>query len=81
MHVLPPFILQAPFSPAEAQALAFADAWIQYAQEQLVENGSDFAPTIHFLPGEKLHLGHAHRMCDGAVMHRFPHAFKTLHTH
>lgn len=42
---------QAPASPAEAEALAFADAWITYATEQLQEHGTDFVPTVHFLPG------------------------------
>ncbi|KAI8464222.1 MAG: hypothetical protein J3K34DRAFT_526386 [Monoraphidium minutum] len=40
-----------PASAAEAEALAFAEAWIQYAQEQLQEHGTDFAPTVHILPG------------------------------
>jgi len=41
---------QTPASAAEAEALSFADAWIQYAQDQLQEHGTDFAPTVHFLP-------------------------------
>lgn len=40
-----------PASAAEREALAFADAWMQYAQEQLQEHGSDFQPTVHFMPG------------------------------
>lgn len=54
-HALPP-ACQAPASPAEAEALAFADAWIGYAIEQLQEHGSEFAPTVHFLPGALLHV-------------------------
>lgn len=43
---------QAPTSPAEASALAFADEWMQYAVQQVQEHGTDFPPTVHFLPGE-----------------------------
>lgn len=42
---------KAPASRAEADALAFADAWISYATEQMQEHGTDFPPTVHFLPG------------------------------
>ena len=40
-------------SPAEAEALEFADAWMAYARERLQEVGTDFEPTIHMLPGER----------------------------
>ena len=42
---------QTPSSPAEAEALTFADAWMTYAREQVQRHGTDFAPTVHFLPG------------------------------
>jgi hypothetical protein len=46
-----PALEQALASATEARALAFADAWVAYATEQLQAQGADFDATIHFLPG------------------------------
>ena len=53
MTVGPLLLLQAPASPAEAEALVFADAWLKYAQEQLQQHGTNIKPNVHFLPGNQ----------------------------